>query len=557
MAFDRKAPFIDILTRQINRENKKIINQERICRFQDMDNSKQVGGQDRKSDLIDIIVTHGSESHAREQVVAEKRRPTPAPQLPPPPPPPPQPETELIVSDTPAAPPPPPPPVTQMSQEQAIQDALVVLKSDEGYVPAPATSASNEQAYARELETIMLPMGHHVHPEYHQAITGTSGFVYTLQAATSGMIRRGEDPLTYLNKDQFYPLILEYSGGGFRSESAVSVVSVQFREKEKQSTIKDAVLHWHLWMSKQQSSKLRVIETEHAANTGVLSRVEDVAHNAVKVHWNPHAGPAHVSLGVKCLSTDFSNQKGVKGIPLHIQIDTYAMEDKNREVVLDRAFCQIKTFCDKGAERKQREEERRLQRQPPTYACQPTQPRSLFVRSVNGEFNREAVLFNPDANQMKAFPSPARSSPASAGRRTPLDFKPSPIRRAPRPKPPTVTTAASAIMMYVRQENEEVFTPVSVSPAGVKAFVVSISSKYQISCRDVRRVYKKFVGGIVVWVDDDMVKTFHGGSFLMKVLATEVTVQSERAPVIDKRLLFDIVLIEDNNNNPCLPGASL
>ena len=29
-------------------------------------------------------------------------------------------------------------------------------------------------------------------------------------------------------------------------------------------------------------------------------------------------------------------------------------------MVSDRAFCQIKTFCDKGAERKAREEERRL-----------------------------------------------------------------------------------------------------------------------------------------------------------------------------------------------------
>jgi hypothetical protein len=28
------------------------------------------------------------------------------------------------------------------------------------------------------------------------------GFTYTLEAATSGMVRKGEDSLTYLNKDQ-------------------------------------------------------------------------------------------------------------------------------------------------------------------------------------------------------------------------------------------------------------------------------------------------------------------------------------------------------------------
>ena len=36
----------------------------------------------------------------------------------------------------------------------------------------------------------------------------------------------------------------------FQSQEAISVVSVQFREKHKQATFKDAPLHWELWMSK-------------------------------------------------------------------------------------------------------------------------------------------------------------------------------------------------------------------------------------------------------------------------------------------------------------------
>ncbi len=40
------------------------------------------------------------------------------------------------------------------------------------------------------------------------------------------------------------------------------------------------------------------------------------------------------------------------------QIDTY--KNKDSGTVCDRAFLQIKTFCDKGAERKAREEEKRL-----------------------------------------------------------------------------------------------------------------------------------------------------------------------------------------------------
>lgn len=52
-----------------------------------------------------------------------------------------------------------------------------------------------------------------------------------------------------------------------------------------------------------------------------------------------------VSIAVQCLSTDFSTQKGVKGLPLHVQIDTY--EDPRENAVYHRGYCQIKVFCDK------------------------------------------------------------------------------------------------------------------------------------------------------------------------------------------------------------------
>lgn len=53
-----------------------------------------------------------------------------------------------------------------------------------------------------------------------------------------------------------------------------------------------------------------------------------------------------INVAVQCLSTDFSNQKGVKGLPLHLQIDTF---DDFREggLPVHRGYCQIKVFCDK------------------------------------------------------------------------------------------------------------------------------------------------------------------------------------------------------------------
>lgn len=53
-------------------------------------------------------------------------------------------------------------------------------------------------------------------------------------------------------------------------------------------------------------------------------------------------------IGVNCLSTDFSSQKGVKGVPLNLQIDTYDC-GSGPERLVHRAVCQIKIFCDKVA----------------------------------------------------------------------------------------------------------------------------------------------------------------------------------------------------------------
>lgn len=53
-----------------------------------------------------------------------------------------------------------------------------------------------------------------------------------------------------------------------------------------------------------------------------------------------------VFISINCLSTDFSSQKGVKGVPLNLQIDTYDY-DTGVKRLIHRAVCQIKIFCDK------------------------------------------------------------------------------------------------------------------------------------------------------------------------------------------------------------------
>lgn len=77
-----------------------------------------------------------------------------------------------------------------------------------------------------------------------------------------------------------------------------------------------------------------------------------------------------INVAVQCLSTDFSSQKGVKGLPLHIQVDTYEDPPPHTHTYTPpshRGYCQIKVFCDKVG-----------------YSCSPTFP---FQSTLQNTFN--------------------------------------------------------------------------------------------------------------------------------------------------------------------------
>lgn len=56
---------------------------------------------------------------------------------------------------------------------------------------------------------------------------------------------------------------------------------------------------------------------------------------------------AQVVLRINCLSTEFSSQKGVKGIPLHFVTDTYEDIETESAEPVHRAYCKVKIFRDK------------------------------------------------------------------------------------------------------------------------------------------------------------------------------------------------------------------
>ncbi|XP_025834270.1 protein grainyhead isoform X2 [Agrilus planipennis] len=183
------------------------------------------------------------------------------------------------------------------------------------------------------------------------------GFKYFLETPISTSQRREDDRITYINKGQFYGITLEYipePDKQLKLQTVKSIVMLMFREEKSPE---DEIKAWQFWHGRQHSIKQRILDADTKNSVGLVSGIEEVAHNAIAVYWNPLESPAKINVAVQCLSTDFSSQKGVKGLPLHLQIDTY--EDPREPTVSHRGYCQIKVFCDKGAERKTRDEERR------------------------------------------------------------------------------------------------------------------------------------------------------------------------------------------------------
>merc|ERR1719347_1032058 len=101
---------------------------------------------------------------------------------------------------------------------------------------------------------------------------------------------------------------------------------------------------------------------------------------------------------------------------MHLQVDSYCRNISDSEYdLVHRAYCQVKVFCDKGAERKFRQEERRAARkvavggQRVLEMYHQTQERSSFYCML--DLSRSPVLYTPgpnsnNVNSQQVFPPP-------------------------------------------------------------------------------------------------------------------------------------------------------
>lgn len=396
------------------------------------------------------------------------------------------------------------------------------------------------------------------------------GFHVILEAATAQWVRKEEDRCTYLNKGQFYGLALEYRHNQTEPfpgdvKQVKSVVMLVFRDAKNPE---DEINAWDFWYQKQPTSKQRIIDAETNNMTdqcGIL-QIEDVSFNAIAVYWNPLERPALISCAIQCLSTDFSLQKGVKGLALHLQVDTYCRGPGEADFtdLVNRAYCQVKVFCDKGAERKSRQEERRAARKVAVggqrvldmyHQCQ---DKSEFYSMV--DLSKEPVFYTPQPGQQPQTAALGLQQPAIAnGGASPStgvlsnsvgsvsilkssnNFSSTSTSSGEVKGRKTVPPTDTRMVVYVRQENEEIYTPLHLVPPTVPGLARAIESKYNVSATAIRYLYRRNKKGITAKLDDDLLKFYcNEDTFLMQVTAIEL----EGMEAGQDSIMYDITLCE-------------
>ncbi|XP_051577826.1 grainyhead-like transcription factor 2a isoform X1 [Myxocyprinus asiaticus] len=413
----------------------------------------------------------------------------------------------------------------RMPYHQPLQEPASV--SHDGYMKDEQCSTPDstfEDSYPEETMKYRVPTS--LGPQdFTQEHPGVDIFQYTIEASRSVRVKGGEGPMIYLNKGQFYGITLSESGAnkGLRHpiSKVRSVVMVVFgQDKCRDEQLK----HWNYWHSRQHTAKQRVLDiADYKESFNTIGNLEEIAYNAVSFTWDVNE-EAKVFITVNCLSTDFSSQKGVKGLPLMIQIDTYSYNNRSNRPI-HRAYSQIKVFCDKGAERKIRDEEKKQLRKKVKgqtvggqghdgkrgFVTLPQKKSDVTFFKTMTDLESQPVLFIPDvhfnnlqrAGQVFSFGVEEMESDGVGLKRT---FRSS---EADVCSPPVkYSREEKRVLLYVRREADDVFDALMLKSPTLKSLLEAISGKYSVPVEKMTKIYKKSKKGILVNMDDNIIEHY-------------------------------------------------
>ncbi|KAM7420170.1 hypothetical protein PAMA_014737 [Pampus argenteus] len=398
------------------------------------------------------------------------------------------------------------------------------------------------------------------------------GFQYCLEASMSLRPRQGEGPMAYLNRGQFYALTLSAIGsrsslrqprskmrvsgpppshGPDESTSNNEQSTMEGSELQRDSIVQSVIMvvfgedkcrdeqlkNWKYWHSRQHTAKQRVLDiADYKESFSTIGNVEEIAYNAVSFTWDA-SEEAKVFISVNCLSTDFSSQKGVKGMPLVIQIDTYSYNSCSSRPI-HRAFAQIKVFCDKGAERKLRDEEKKQLRKRmkgkngSSGLTSPIKRADSKLFKTTTDLDSQPVLFIPDVH----FGNLQRAGQVFAFNTEEVDRDGSVLMKrmscvadedvcSPQPKKLKVEQERK-VLLYVRKEYDEVFDALMLRSPTLNALMEAITEKYAVPVDKMVKIYQKSKKGVLVNMDDNIVQHYSNEDTF--ILAIESSADSVR-----------------------------
>lgn len=414
----------------------------------------------------------------------------------------------------------------RMSYHQHLQEAASV--SHDGYMKEEQCSTPDstfEDSYPEETMKYRVPTTLGAQ-DFTQEHPGVDMFQYKIEASRSAREKAGEGPMIYLNKGQFYSITLSETGAnkGLRHpiSKVRSVVMVVFgQEKCRDEQLK----HWNYWHTRQHTAKQRVLDiADYKESFNTISNIEEIAYNAISFTWDVNE-EAKVFITANCLSTDFSSQKGVKGLPLMIQIDTYSYNNRSNRPI-HRACSQIKVFCDKGAERKIRDEDKKQLRKKVkgqaaggqgqdgkrgSFTALPQKKSDITFFKTMSDLESQPVLFIPDvhlnnlqrAGQVFSFGIEEMESDGVGMKRT---FRSSEDDICS--PPPKNSREDKRILLYVRRETDEVFDALMLKSPTLKSLLEAISGKYSLPVEKMTKIYKKSRKGILVNMDNNIIEHY-------------------------------------------------
>ncbi|XP_035529279.1 grainyhead-like protein 3 homolog [Morone saxatilis] len=363
-------------------------------------------------------------------------------------------------------------------------------------------------------------------PVYSGSYTGSpperfrNDFQFSLGAPLASPYKSNELPMVYLNKGQFYPITL-HGVDSSACLNATKVKTVVMAVFENDKTPEMQLRFWNHWHARQPTAKQRVIDiADYKEVSNGISNIEEVAFNALSFVWNP-SDEAKVYIGINSLSTDFSSQKGVKGLPLNIQIDTYDFSSGTNRLI-HRAACQVKIFCDKGAERKMRDEERKRSKR---RGKNDANTKSLVSSSMGSDYTffqtlddhiTQPVLFIPETHisSLQRMAPPVDENDRSSMKRMYQD-------RDQNSSPPSKQARredTQRVLLYVRTAADEVFDALMLSTPTVSGLRDAVSEKYGMQKDTIGKIYKKCKRGIFVNMDDNIIEHYTNQSaFLIEM----------------------------------------